>query len=191
LFRHKRNNKPSFLLCGIVALITAVWTPILSPQTAQKSKRRTEKTVTLVGRVLAWKLPLFVGAGIGPLSEVFVFGVEGDGAEGITPTKIIYTFFESNGSLQDNFFDHSKRYELQAIRDTQCDESVKGLSYVKSADHESGKPLPPVYVLRFLDGAPKDALKPDAVLSCYILRPGKYKVLSQEKSVVTSTPTTH
>jgi hypothetical protein len=66
---------------------------------------------------------------------------------------------------------------------------------------QSGKPLQPSYVLRFLEGAPKDLLKPDAVLPCYVLRPGKYKVLDESKEHKSdtsyvkdgaqSTPTTH
>ena len=67
---------------------------------------------------------------------------------------------------------------MQAVREPKCDESVNSLSYVKNVD-ESGKPLPPTYVLRFLEGAPKVVLKPDAVLPCYVLRPGNYKLLHQ------------
>lgn len=55
---------------------------------------------------------------------------------------------------------------------------MNSLSYVKNVD-ESGKPLPPTYVLRFLEGAPKVVLKPDAVLPCYVLRPDNYKLLHQ------------
>lgn len=54
------------------------------------------------------------------------------------------------------------------------------LSYEKNVD-ETGKPLPPTYVLRPVNGAPKDVLKPDAVLPCYVLRPGRYKILSQDR----------
>jgi hypothetical protein len=66
---------------------------------------------------------------------------------------------------------------LQVIRDSKCDEAVKSLAYVKNVD-ESGKPLEPTLVLNFLEGAPKDVVKPELVLPCYVLRPGKYKVLS-------------
>jgi hypothetical protein len=66
---------------------------------------------------------------------------------------------------------------------------MNSLAYVKNVD-ESGRPLAPSYVLRFLDGAPKDILKPDAVLPCYVLRPGKYRVLSRKKEGPPSAPTT-
>ena len=92
--------------------------------------------------------------------------------------KVSYAFFKSDGPPPESFFDYSKRYELQAVREPKCDESVNSLSYVKNVD-ESGKPLPPTYVLRFLAGAPKVVLKPDAVLPCYVLRPGNYKLLDQ------------
>jgi hypothetical protein len=91
--------------------------------------------------------------------------------------------------LPDSFFDYSKQYELQAVRDARCDESVKSLCYVKNVD-ESGKPLPSSYVLRFLGGAPRVVLKPDAVLARYVLRPSKYRVLNQEKGGAPPTPTT-
>jgi len=180
-FRRRNNSKPGLLLQGVILLVAAVSPLVLPAQTARKQKPSVEKTIPLIGRVLAWKLPLFLGAGVGPLYEVLVFGVEGSAAEGIRPTKIMYTFFESNASLPDNFFDYSKRYELQVSREPKCDETVEEFSYVKSVEHGSGKPLPPTYVLRFLEGAPKDVLKPDAVLACYILRPGKYRVLAQNK----------
>lgn len=167
-----------------------MWRPISTAQTVQKAKPSGEKTTSLVGRPLAWKLPLFLGAGVGPLSEVFVFGVEKGGPEGIAVTKIVYTFFEPQGLLPNDFFDYSKRYELQVVRDPKCDEGLNNLSYIKSVDQASGKPLPPEYALRFSDGAPKDAPKPDSILACYVLRPGRYRVLSQKYDGAPSTPTT-
>jgi len=91
---------------GTVLLAAAVSPLFLPAQTIQKQKPNVQKTIPLVGRVLAWRLPLFLGAGVGPLSEVVVFGVEGSAAERITPTKIVYTFFEANGSLPNDFFDY-------------------------------------------------------------------------------------
>ncbi len=137
-----------------------------------------EKTRPLVGRVLADVSTLTFGAGLGPKYTSFIFGVEEDGSTHVVPVKISYAFFKSDGPPPDGFFDYSKRYELQAVRESKCDETVDSLSYVKNAD-ESGKPLPPTYVLRFLKGAPKIVLKPDLVLPCYVLRPGNYRLLNQ------------
>ena len=190
MLSHQSNSKATLRLFCAAALATAMWSAISPAQTVQRPKPSAEKTTSLVGRPLAWKLPLFLGAGVGPLSEVFVFSVERGGAEGTAATKIVYTFSEPQGLLPNNFFDYLKRYELQVVRDPKCDETVNTFSYVKSVDHASGKPLPPDYVLRFSDGAPKDALKPDSILACYILRPGRYKVLSQKKDAAPSTPTT-
>ena len=64
------------------------------------------------------------------------------------------------------------------------------VGWLVGVEHDSGKPLPPTYVLRFLEGAPKDVLKPNAVLACYVLRPGKYRALTQSKGGNPSTPTT-
>jgi hypothetical protein len=110
----------------------------------------------------------------------FFFGAEEAGGARVVPVKVLYAFFKSDGPLPDSFFDYSKRYELQVVRERECDESMAGLSYARSVE-ESGKPLPPTYVLRLLDGAPKEVLKPDVLLVCYVLRPGKYRDLAEEK----------
>jgi hypothetical protein len=154
----------------------------MSVSAAQKTPVRiaaAEKTTPIVGRVLADVSTLAFGVGLGPQYVVFIFGVE-KGTERVEPVKIAYAFFKSDGPPPDSFFDYFKQYELQAVRESKCDETVESLAYVKNVD-ESGKPLPSTYALRFLEGAPKIELKPDAVLPCYVLRPGKYKVLSQHK----------
>lgn len=155
---------------------------MVSVSAAQKPSTRTEvaKPITLVGRVLADVSSFAFGAGLGPQHTTFVFAVEQNGGTRVEPVKVSYAFFKSEGPPPERFFDYSKRYELQTVRDTKCDESVDSLSHVKNVD-QSGKPLPPSDALRFLDGAPKNVLKSDAVLPCYVLRPGKYKVLSQDK----------
>ena len=122
------------------------------------------------------------GAGLGPKWTFFLFGIESKKTPEarLQPVKIAYAFFKDQGLPPDSFYQYSKRYELQAVRDPRCDESANGFAYIGNED-ETGKQLAPTFALRFLDGAPKDALKPDAVLPCYILRPGKYKILSQDK----------
>jgi hypothetical protein len=160
----------------VVGLVVAA---LISVSAAQKTATGAgEKTNRLVGRVLADVSSFAFGAGLGPKYTTFIFAVEADGGKRVTPVKVSYAFFKSEGPPPDSFFDHSKRYELQALRDTKCDESVNSLSYVKNVD-QSGNSLQPTYVVRFLEGAPKDVLKSDAILPCYTLRPGKYKVLSQ------------
>jgi len=191
LFLHQKNSKASIVLWAIVMLLAATSTRVLSSQTIQKSKPSAEKIIPLVGRVLAWKSPLVIGAGVGPQYEAFVFAAEADRGVSSTPTKIYYAFFQSDGLLPDSFVDYSKRYELQVVRDTRCDGTLRNFSYDKSTDDASGKPLPPLYVLRFLDGAPKDALKPDSILACYILRPGRYRILNQNTGKDDRTPPTH
>lgn len=161
----------------------------LMAQKTPSNAPTTQEASLIVGRVLADVSTLASGSGLGPKHAVFIFGVEEDRGTHVAPVKISYAFFKSEGPPPDSFFDHSKRYELQAARDPKCDESVNSLAYVKNVD-ESGKPLAPSYVLRVLDGAPKDVLKLDAVLPCYVLRPGKYRVLSQKKDGTPSAPTT-
>ena len=157
-------------------LATVLMSTNLLAQRTPTSKAGTEKPTRIVGHVLATVGSLVFGAGLGPQYTTFVFGVEEDGGARVAPVKISYAFFKSEGVPPDSFFDYSKRYEMQAVRDPKCDETLNSLSYVKNVD-ESGKPMQPTYVLRILEGAPKDVLKPDFVLPCYVLRPGKYKVV--------------
>jgi hypothetical protein len=164
----------------LAAFLTFGWS-LTSPDRKMPTSDQPPRRVPLVGRVLAWKESFGFGAGVGPQYEQFVFGVQRGQSERVTPIKVAYAFFKSDGTLPDSFFDYSKWYELKAVRDARCDESVQSLSYVESVEHGSGKPLPPTYVLRLLEGAPKDVLKPEAVLACYVLRPGDYRVLSREK----------
>jgi len=178
LFHQNNNERIGIFSCKVVVLVAAVMTSVSVAQKTPDHQVATEKTRPLVGRVLADVSTLTFGAGLGPRYTSFIFGVEKGGGMHVVPVKVSYAFFKSDGPPPDSFFDYSKRYELEAVRESKCDEAVESLAYVKNVD-ASGKPLPPTYVLRFLDGAPKIELKPDAVLPCYVLRPGKYKVLTQ------------
>ena len=132
----------------------------------------------VIGHVLASVDSLISGAGLGPKYETFIFGVESKGKKGkqiVTPVEIVYAYHKSTGPLPAVFFDYSKRYELRVERDSRCDEKLGVLSYEKNED-ENGKELPATYILRMMDGAPKDLLKSDSLLPCYILRSGDYRV---------------
>ena len=148
----------------------------------RKQQAEAQKTTLIVGRVLAWRESLALGAGLGPKWSVFVFGIESPthSEKQLQPVKISYAFFKDQGPLPDSFYDYSKRYELEVLRNPKCDESVSSLSHEKAVD-EPGKETPPTDALRFLEGSPKDVLKPDAVLPCYVLRPGKYKIIALDK----------
>ena len=112
----------------------AISAQVLSSQTIKKTKPSAEKTVSFVGRVLAWRFSLVIGAGLGPQYEGFVFAAEA--GVSIRPTKIYYAIFQSDGLLPDSFFDYSKRYELQVVRHTRCDESVESFAgCLKYAGH--------------------------------------------------------
>jgi hypothetical protein len=132
------------------------------------------------GRVLAGVnyLTGYLRGGFGDSYEVFIFAPEPRSCSGsIVPVKVMYKFFyKRDSALPDSFFDFSKRFELLLVRQPSCDETVQNLSYQKNTD-ESGKPLPSTYILHPLDGVPTDVLNPDLVLPCYVLTPGKYKVL--------------
>lgn len=114
--------------------------------------------------------------------EVFIFGIDKLERYGksAAPVKVVYEFYRDEPNLPETFFDFSKRYVLSVVQDTKCDESLKSLSY-ESNFSESGKPLPATNVLKVLDGAPSDVLKPDLSLSCFVLRPANYKEVGNGK----------
>jgi hypothetical protein len=159
----------------ILLLASSVLSVNLPAQKTPAQKGSAEKTTRIVGRVLADVESLAFGAGVGPRYTTFIFGVEKNGGE-VVPVKISYAFFKSQGPPPDDFFDHFKLYELSVGRVPKCDETVSSLAQATNVD-EAGRPLPSSDALRWLDGAPKDVVKPDLVLPCYLLRPGNYKTL--------------
>lgn len=167
-----------FVLQGIAFLMAS--NLLCTELSAQKMTASKKKTISVEGRVLAGVdyLTGYLRGGFGDRYQVFVFGRERRShRDPVAPIKVMYKFFyKTEPALPDSFLDSSKRYELQLVREPSCDETVKNLSYQKNED-ETGKPLPSTYVLRLLNGAPKNVLKPDSVLPCYILTPGKYRVL--------------
>lgn len=178
MFLRSHSSAIRISLCGIALLMSSVLPSTNLPAQQKPSEASAEKASVLVGRVVAYVDSMAVGAGLGPQYERLIFGVESKGDRGeqnIRPVQILYAFFKSDGLLPHSFFDHSKLYELHVVRTPRCDESVKKLSYEENED-ETGKQLPPTYILRMMDGAPKDLLKPDSILPCYMLRPGDYRV---------------
>jgi hypothetical protein len=158
----------------------------LSENVPHNGKTVVEKQLTLKGHVLARVEGLAYR--INPLGgqryEVFIFGIDKWERTGksAAPVKVIYKFYRDEPNLPEKFFDFSSRYVLTVVRDTKCDESVKSLSYEANVS-ESGKPLPATYVLKVLDGAPTDVLKPDLLLPCFVLRPGQYRVVPKGKNI--------
>jgi len=177
---------------GVLASLVLTLSMLLAPgstseqdlpaKVPQSGKTVAEKQLRMMGYVLARIVGLTNRINLlgGQRYEVFIFGIDKWERYGksAAPVKVVYEFYRDEPNLPAKFFDFSSRYKLTVVRDTKCDESVNSLSYVKNVD-ESGKPSPPTYVLRFLQGAPKVVLKPDAVLPCYVLRPGDYKLLDQ------------
>ena len=158
----------------------------LPAKVPQSGKTVVGKQFTLMGHVLARieGLAHRVNSMGGQRYEVFIFGIDKWERTGksTAPVKVVYEFYRDEPNLPEKFFDFSSRYALTVVRDTKCDESVKSLSYEANVS-ESGKPLPATHVLKVLDGAPTDVLKPDLILPCFFLRPGQYKVVSKSKTL--------
>lgn len=172
--------------CGIVLLVmTALLFTAVAEQGGPSFK---EKRCHIVGRVLANIASVTFGAGVGPQYQTFIFGVESrDGQRNsvVKPVEIIYTFFKDEGPLADSFFDHSKLYEMEVARDSQCDQLLGKLSYQRNTD-VTGKELPSTTVLQVLYGTPYHLLKSDLVLPCYVMHGLRYKVVSQDADRVTN-----
>jgi hypothetical protein len=130
------------------------------------------------GHVLADVESQVHGAGLGPKYKAFIFGWEQSGGN-VLPIKIGYAYFGRH-SLPSSFFDSTKHYELEAVRDASCDETVGSLSLIKNVD-SSGRELPPTNVLRTLEGTPEGLLKPETNLPCYIVGEGRFKTVPSDK----------
>lgn len=174
--RAKKELRIQLYRIGFLLLILAFNKVLLL---AQKPSSRKEKTASLKGRPLAGVAYLtgFLRGGLGDHYQVFVFGSESKSHNSpVAPVKVMYRFFyKTESALPGSFFDASKRYEIQVIREPNCDETVASLSYQKNTD-ATGKEFSS-YILQPLHGASQDALKPDLKLACYIMRPGKYRIL--------------
>jgi hypothetical protein len=148
---------------------------ICAPSVAQSSATREKQT--LKGRVLAAVARPY-GAGLGPLWQFFIFGVESEHEPNkIKPVLMAYLFhnFKLDPPLREDFFDHSKLYELTVVREPRCDEDVNTLSIVNN-ETVDGKPLRPSAGISFVQGAPSDTLKSDIVLPCYVFHRGDFRV---------------
>jgi hypothetical protein len=147
----------------------------------------TSEEITLVGRVLATLRPWSNNGTLNWKYESFIFGaesIEKGEKKVVTPVEISHAYEPnaSDGFLPGSFYDHSKLYELHVTRTCGGDETVNDLAYAKVVDGATGRPLPPIKVLRLLKGAPGDLLKPQLLLPCYVLYSDGYRVLSQDKA---------
>lgn len=128
---------------------------------------------TLRGRPLAEVGSLLFASSLSHKWMSFYFASEQpDGS--VRPVQIAYAFYRSDQLLPESFWDYSKLYEIWVRREHGCDTKVENLAYVKNTT-EDGKELPRSFVLRFAKGAPKDLLKDEAVLPCYVLWYGNYR----------------
>jgi len=184
---NRRSGLASLVLSAFLLLASSTSQQDLSAEVPQSDNTVVGKQLLMMGHVLARIEGLTYR--INPLGgqryEVFIFGIdkwERSSGKSASPVKVVYEFYRDEPNLPEKFFDFSSRYELTVVRDTKCDESVKSLSYEVNLS-DSGKPLPATYVLKVLDGAPTDVLKPDLILPCFILRPGQYKVVSKGKTL--------
>jgi hypothetical protein len=127
----------------------------------------------LRGRVVAQVASLTHGSGLSHQWMSFFFDVEEPDGR-VEPIEVGYAFYHPDQLPRDSFWDYSKIYEMSVRREPHCDSTVESLAYQKNTD-TNGNELPPSLVLRFAKGAPKDLLKREAVLPCYVLWYGDYR----------------
>lgn len=151
----------SFILTILLASVCA------SAQSPSGSNPEVWPTpIPIRGRVLAEIDTFSHGAGVGPKYTSFIFGWEQKDGR-LLPVRIAFAYFGRHG-LPDSFFDYKNQYEMEARRDTSCDETVRTLSIVRNVT-TSGEELPPTNVLHPLDGAPSGLLRPEMTLSCFVV----------------------
>jgi hypothetical protein len=174
---------------GLAALVLSAFLLLASSSSEQDlSAEAPRSDNAMMGHILArveWTTGYRINSLSGQRYEVFIFGIDAwDSKIGrfASPVKVVYEFYRDEPNLPEKFFDFSSRYALTVVRDTKCDESVKSLSYEANVS-KSGKPLPETYVLKVLDGPPTNGLKPDLLLSCFVLRPGQYRVVPKSKNL--------
>jgi hypothetical protein len=173
-------------ICGVFYALSLAAPPLLGQAPIASNSKIVSKEVLIRGRVLAdiaWQAH---GSGLGPKYETFIFGWEQiDGS--LLPVKIAYAYFGKNG-LPASFFNFTRRFELKAVQQKQCEQTVGNLSVIRNID-PSGQELSSSNVLRPLHGVPNDLLKPEMNLSCYIVEEGKFKSLTTPAaSAATPTP---
>jgi hypothetical protein len=179
-----RRNALASLVSSVCVLLALSFEQNSLAKQSRDDKTVVRKQVPLTGHVLA-RVEHLTGYLVNSLGgqryDVFVFGTDnGEKQESPpVPVKVVYEFYRDEPNLPEKFFDFSSHYELTVVRDAGCDESVKSLSC--ETDLEQGKPPSPRYILRVLNRAPTDVLKPDLILACYVLRPGQYATLSNRK----------
>ena len=174
----KPARKPLSTL-GLVLLLTqlSIGAKATAQVETQPESQGQQRVTILRGRILADLALQFHGAGLGPKYQTFIFGVEQNDGH-IQPVKISYVYFGRSG-LASGLFDYTKRFELRAVREKRCDDSVEHLSWVKNSD-SSGRELPPTYVLRLLDGVPDALIKPEMNLPCYFVGEGHLRLVPAE-----------
>lgn len=181
MFRLDSRRRSSIILGSLtVVCCVALLSSYVASQSIPAPGARAQQTVNLTGHVLARKTFAITGV-LDVHYEFFAFAVDRDSTQGNSPlpVKISYEYFPpAERDLPDVFFDYSRHYELRVVREPSCDEKAESWSYPNMNETEVFRSRG--YGLRYFDGAPTNLIKPDAVLPCYILRPGAYKTLGAE-----------
>ncbi len=157
---------------GVKTTGIAVVFLILMLSVSAQEKQTVLLRETLRGRVVAEVATLHYGSSLDHNWMSFFFAAEDSNGK-VTPIQIAYAFYKSSQLPPNSFWDYSKVYKIKVERDHICDTTVESLAYVKNKT-TNGEELPPSFVLLYAKGAPRDLLKREAVLPCYILWYGDY-----------------
>ncbi len=95
--------------------------------------------------------------------------------------RINYVYGYDIPPLPDEIFDGVKQWSFELKRDTDYDDPLREMLYVRAED-EKGKELPPVPVLARVPGAENEKLPTeDTIIPAYKLIPGKFRGLPKQK----------
>ena len=193
MFHENCRLKSTCFLCVAVLQLSFPICASLPAQRGETDSRSSPGGVAILGRVLAAPDPmLHNGGNLSCRFEQFLFGAELEGAARqrvLMPVLVSFCYYGYEAPLPETFFDHTILYELHVTRDPVADVLLKDVAFHRQVDPSTGKSEPPTMGMRVLGGVPRNLLKPDLLLPCYVLYSDGYKVVRQDTRRV-STPKT-
>ena len=177
--------KLTCFLCVAVLELGYPFRASLPAQRGETNSRSFPGGVTIVGRVLAAPDPmLHNGGNLSCRFEQFLFGAELEGAARqrvLMPVLVSFCYYGYEAPLPETFFDHTILYELHVARDPGEDVLLKDVAFHTGVDPSTGKTRPPTMGMRVLGNVPRNLLKPNLLLPCYVLYSDGYRVVRHDK----------
>jgi hypothetical protein len=134
-------------------------------------EKAVKELVKYNGRALAFVDSTASGAGVGPKFQQFVFSISrSDEPANPISVRVVYEYFKPAEKLGKDFLTSGKTFQLDLFRKRSCDDSVLNFGYESDGDER-------VKILKPLPGVENELIAEESVLPCFVLRPGKIKVI--------------